>query len=93
VNGPIPDGAWVLHRCDNPPCCNPAHLFLGDAAANVADMVAKGRHRPRGRRPMRVGESARRKAAAERRRALTPEELHAELSAAATRRDRARWSL
>lgn len=44
-NGPIPAGSWVLHRCDNPPCCNPAHLFLGDQAANVADMVSKGRNR------------------------------------------------
>ena len=41
--GPIPDGMWVLHSCDNPPCCNPRHLFLGDAVSNVADMDAKGR--------------------------------------------------
>ena len=60
ANGPIPDGAWVLHRCDVPACCNPSHLFLGDSAANVADMVSKGRHRPRGLKPVRIGERRRR---------------------------------
>ena len=44
ANGSVPPGSWVLHRCDNPPCCNPAHLFLGDRQANVDDMMAKGRH-------------------------------------------------
>lgn len=41
--GPIPDGAWVLHRCDNRACCNPHHLFLGSRRDNIDDAVKKGR--------------------------------------------------
>lgn len=41
--GPIPAGAHVLHRCDNPPCVRPDHLFLGSNKDNVADRHAKGR--------------------------------------------------
>jgi hypothetical protein len=41
--GPIPAGLKVLHRCDNPPCVRPDHLFLGTAADNVADCHSKGR--------------------------------------------------
>lgn len=43
VNGIIPEGLHVLHRCDNPPCCNPNHLYAGTRLQNAADMVARER--------------------------------------------------
>ena len=50
--GPFPDELCVLHRCDNPPCCNPEHLFLGTNYDNTLDKIAKGR----ARRGSQVGE-------------------------------------
>ena len=43
VNGPIPNGKIIAHRCDNPRCCNPSHLFCATMRDNTHDMISKGR--------------------------------------------------
>ena len=43
ANGSIPDGMCVLHKCDNPPCCNIKHLWIGTSVENIKDRSAKGR--------------------------------------------------
>ena len=58
--GPIPEGQMICHRCDTPSCVNPNHLFAGPAAVNVADMIAKKRHRA-GTRPLPGEENGRAK--------------------------------
>jgi hypothetical protein len=77
--GQIPDGLSVLHRCDNPPCCNPSHLFVGTQKENAQDMVAKGRRR--GPAPDQRWSKVRPDVVVEIRRQLAAGRLQAEIAA------------
>jgi hypothetical protein len=44
ARGPVPQGVYVLHSCDNPPCVNPAHLRLGTHIDNMQDVIDRERH-------------------------------------------------
>lgn len=87
TNGPVPEGLYVLHHCDNPPCVRPDHLFIGTLKDNSQDAAQKGRLGQAGRRLSRerLGEMGRKGAAA----------LHEKHGADTARRGRAiqheRW--
>jgi hypothetical protein len=60
LGGAMPEGAKLLHGCDNPPCCNPWHLWKGTQLQNIEDMLRKGRHATTtGLGALTVGDTAR----------------------------------
>ena len=65
THGPLGD-AEARHTCDNPPCCNPAHLVAGTHAQNMADMAARGRSSTRRLTPESVIDIRTRRAAGDR---------------------------
>ncbi len=57
TKGAIPDGMHICHKCDNPRCCNPRHLFVGTPLQNRQDCVKKDRHSRGDRHPFRIDPS------------------------------------